>query len=92
MPIILYFMNGCGYCVKAKDMFKEELKSGFMIMKHSSEAPSNIKGFPTFEYKGKTVSGLPSSKKELYEKLGVDDIKENYTKYKNPLENFIGVY
>lgn len=76
MPIIFYNMSGCGYCVKAKKMFSEELKNGSMVLKPASEAPKGVRGFPTFVYNGKTQSGLPSSKDILYKKLGY--INEGY--------------
>ena len=69
MPIIFYSMKGCGFCTKAQKMFAEELANGEIIMKPSNEAPKSVRGFPTFSYKNKLHSGLPSSKEELYIKL-----------------------
>ena len=106
MSIVLYSMDGCGFCVKAEKMFGTAINSGWIVVKSSQEAPEGIRGFPTFEYKGKTVSGLPSSEDELFQKLGYipkgpmrGDLpfiphREGYSnnKGKNPLTNFIGVY
>ena len=63
-------MDGCGYCVKAKQQFAQEIASGFMVVKPSSQAPQGVSGFPHFTYGDKTASGF-MSKEDLYEKLGV---------------------
>jgi len=76
MSVTFYTMVRCGFCNKAKEMFKDEIASGEMVVKPSSEAPAGTRGFPTFTANGKSHSGLPSSKEELYSKLGVS--KENY--------------
>jgi len=72
-------MTGCGFCTKAKKMFAHEISSGEIIVVDSSKAPKTFRGFPTFTYNGKHYSGLPSSKKELYSKLGYH--KESFTAY-----------
>ena len=74
--MIMYTMDGCGFCAKAKQMFANELNSGEMMLKSPAEAPPGVSGFPTFAYNGKMHSGLPSSKEELYAKLGYQ--MENY--------------
>jgi glutaredoxin len=95
MSVTFYSMPGCGFCVKAKQMFAAELASGQMVEKPSSQAPQGTRGFPTFTANDKTHSGLPSSKDELYKKLGIS--KEGYyresfhSSYKNP-SMFWGVY
>ena len=70
MSIILYSMEGCGYCVKAKKMFHDEILSMKMVVEPSSNAPSEVNGFPTFSYNGTLHSGLPQTKQQLYDKLG----------------------
>ena len=80
MTITFYSMDRCGFCNQAKAMFKDEIASGEMVVKPSSEAPAGTRGFPTFTANGKSHSGLPRSKEELYSKLGVS--KE---KYKTPM-------
>ena len=79
MSVTFYNMNGCGYCMKAKQMFAAEIESGEIIEKSSREAPPGTRGFPTFTANGKSHSGLPASKAELYSKLGV-----SMEKYKAP--------
>jgi hypothetical protein len=76
MPIIFYSMKNCGYCKQAKIMFAPELSCGEMTEKNSSEAPTGkYSGYPSFHnpQTGKSHTGKPSSKKELYKKLGVED-------------------
>lgn len=97
MSVTFYTMPGCGFCVKAKEMFAAELASGEMVEKPSSQAPQDIKGFPTFTANGNTHSGLPKNKTELYKKLGIS--KEGYHDYrirdhgKEPVPSmFWGVY
>ena len=77
MSITFYTMSGCGFCNKARNMFSDEISSGEVTVVDSSRAPKNFRGFPTFTYNGKHHSGLPSSKNELYSKLGFH--RENFT-------------
>lgn len=76
-------MESCPFCVKAEQLFSDELKNGSMEKKPSSEAPKGVNGFPTFlnTETGKMSAGLPSSKKELFQKLGVSSVKsvENFS-------------
>ena len=81
MSITFYNMLGCGFCKKAKDMFADEIASGEIIEKPSSEAPPGVNGFPTFSANGKLHSGLPQSKQELYSKLGVSKLGVSKEKY-----------
>ena len=76
--ISLFTMKACGYCTQAKQMFAAELASGEMIEKPASEAPQGTRGFPTFTADNKTHSGLPQTKKQLYEKLDIGISKEKY--------------
>ena len=70
--IIFYSMKGCGFCTKAKDMLKDEIAQGLVIVKPSSEAPEGINGFPHFtSSNGGSHTGAPSSKEELFKKLKV---------------------
>jgi hypothetical protein len=75
MSIYLYSMgNACGFCIKAEKLFEEELNSGEMVLKTSKDKGAELfNGFPSFLNKknGSTHSGLPSSKEQLYTKLGV---------------------
>ena len=85
MTITFYSMGGCGFCDKAKAMFKDEIASGEMVVKPSSEAPAGTRGFPTFTANGKSHSGLPRSKEDLYSKLGVSKSSFSKEKYKAPM-------
>ena len=71
--IIFYSANGCGFCVKAKQMLKDLIASGKIMVKDAKEAPKGVRGFPFFESvskKGKTHTGLPPSAAALMQKLG----------------------
>ena len=81
MSITFYNMTGCHFCKKAKEMFAAEIASGEIIEKPSSEAPPGTRGFPTFTANGKTHSGLPQSKQELYSKLNVSNLGVSKEKY-----------
>lgn len=89
-------MQGCGFCTAAKRMLSDEISNGEIKVVDASNAPSSFRGFPTFTYNGKHHSGLPSSKKELYDKLGYESVRENYSSTKsekmyNTPEVFFGV-
>jgi hypothetical protein len=79
MSINFYYMQGCHYCDKAKDMLIKEINTGDIIVKSSKEAPENVTGFPFFvnTLTGKSQAGLPSSKDELYKTLDIKDVSEN---------------
>ena len=69
--IIFYTANGCGFCVKAKQMLKDLIASGKIMMKDAKEAPKGVRGFPHFVgANGKTHTGLPPSAAALMDKLG----------------------
>ena len=69
--IIFYTANGCGFCVKAKQMLKDLIASGKIMMKDAKEAPKGVRGFPHFVgTNGKTHTGLPPSAEALMQKLG----------------------
>ena len=71
-------MNGCGFCDKAKEMFKNDINSGKMSIQSSKNAQSDMKAaglraaFPTFKSMktGKFHQGLPKSKSQLMQSLG----------------------
>jgi len=80
-------MPGCGFCTKAKSMFKNEIKSGEIVLKPHTQAPPGVNGFPTFQApSGKMHSGLPSSKDQLYSKLEL--VIEGYSHHKSPYSNY----
>ena len=73
MTIHLYSADSCGYCVKAKQLLDKHIKSGYIVVKDSSEA-KNASGVPLFEcqFSGKRHTGLPASIQDLNTKLGRD--------------------
>ena len=73
MTILFYSMPTCGYCKRAMQLLSNELASKEIVLKSSQEAPKGVSGFPYFvnSVNNKTHTGLPSSKMELYSKLGV---------------------
>jgi hypothetical protein len=46
--IYLFVINGCGFCDKAKDMYKKHIENGLVVVKDISEAPGNPSGAPLF--------------------------------------------
>jgi glutaredoxin len=89
--IIFYTANGCGFCVKAKQMLKDQIASGKIIMKDAKEAPKGVRGFPHFVGKnGKTHTGLPPSAEALMDKLGGTHPKSKTTPGLKPIPGFIG--
>lgn len=77
MSITFYSMGEkCFFCMKAKELLKNEIESGEVIVIEAKDSPKNFPGFPAFMYKDKEHVGLPSSKVELYNKLGYR--KENF--------------
>ena len=92
MTITLYTMNGCGFCVKAKKMFDNEIRSGEIKVLDAKYAQGKFRGFPTFTYKNRHHSGLPRSKHELYDKLKYN--KEHYshgTRHRNNHNCTVGI-
>ena len=83
--IILYVMNGCGFCVKAKEELKNEINSGLVIIKDSSEI-KGVLGFPFFlnQKNGKTHQGY-APKNQLFKKLGI--YNEEFIQSTNNLDN-----
>jgi hypothetical protein len=72
--IIFYAMDMCGFCTKAKSELGDEIASGFVVVKGTSDAPAGVKGFPHFvnSENGKKHSGY-APKAELFKSLGVDN-------------------
>jgi hypothetical protein len=62
----------CGFCKKSKEELRNEIDSGLVVVKSSSEAPSGVRGFPYFvnTKNGKTHTGY-ASKDNLFNSLGV---------------------
>ena len=74
MTILLYVMDGCGYCDKAEKLLQNEINTGEIVKKNSKEAPQGLfNGFPGFLNTSNrlTHTGLPSNKDQLYSKLGL---------------------
>ena len=69
--ITFFYMEGCVYCKKAKSMLEKEIADGTISVRPHSEAPEGVNGFPYFSKGDKNFIGAPSSKEELFEKLGV---------------------
>jgi len=79
-------MKNCGFCTKASNILDKHIKSGVIVKYDYSEAPTNVTGFPYFEYNGNTFKGCPLSTDELLKELKysegsceTEDFKENYT-------------
>ena len=67
-----YSMDGCGYCAKAKTMFKDQIASGEMCVLPASQAPPGVTGFPHFvsAVTKQSHTGLPPSLQALMQALG----------------------
>ena len=81
MTITFYYMEGCGYCRKAKELLSDPIAKGEVIVVSSTKAPPGVRGFPHFTHGDKQHSGLPQSTSALYKKLGYT--KESYKHPKN---------
>ena len=69
MSITLFSMDSCPFCVKAIQMFKDEIESGEVVVKPASHANNKYKGFPAFESSRGNHVGLPPSKEHVLQKL-----------------------
>lgn len=87
MTIILYKMNGCGFCNKAEQELQNEIANGDVVVKSHTEAPSGITGFPHFENVQNKKSHTGFAKKEKL--MIILGYKENFSYNTNP---FVGVY
>lgn len=74
----MYEMVGCGWCNKAKTILHSHIQDGTVQVKHSSEAPQSVRGFPAFQSKitGKIKEGCPTDIESLQKDLG--HTLENY--------------
>ncbi len=90
MSIIFYEMPGCYYCVKSKDLFKDEITKGMIVVKPSSQAPPGVSGFPFFvnPQNGITHTGFPGDKSTLYNKLQVNAGVEQFQYRQNVQPSF----
>jgi len=91
--IVLYSMDGCGFCQRAKALFANEIKEGSMTVKGPQDAPNGVVGFPYFRSKqtGQDMIGLPSSKEELYQNLGLQGGRSEKFKHQKIHDQFLGV-
>ena len=74
MAIILFSMNGCGFCQKAKQLLKKLIDAGMIQVKDAKDAPKGVKGFPFFlnTENNKQMTGYPGTIDNLMKKLGVE--------------------
>lgn len=94
MPILMFVMPSCPYCVKGKDMLEDEILSGEVVVKDMSDAPTGVTGFPHFEEEetGEAVTGLVQPKEELFKRLKhTRPMKEKFNRVNNArfTENFV---
>jgi hypothetical protein len=69
--------SSCPHCITTEEMLKNEISSGEIKKVNASHAPKNkFRGYPAFENtsNGKTHMGKPSSKQQLYDILGYNDL------------------
>jgi hypothetical protein len=91
MSINFYSMGqNCGWCVKAKQLLQNEIKSGEIVELPASQAPSGVNGFPYFlnPANGLSHGGYPGDKQTLYNKLQYNGKTNGATNGVNK-ENFI---
>lgn len=69
--IIFYSMDNCGHCINAKNALKKYIDEKFIIVKHSDNAPADVRSFPHFvsDVTNHSCSGFSNTQK-LFEKLG----------------------
>lgn len=67
-------MDRCGFCTKAKAELSNEIASGMVVVKGTSDAPNGVKGFPHFvnTENNKSHSGY-APKAVLFKSLGVSN-------------------
>ena len=53
MSIVFFEMQGCGHCVRSKQVLADAIAQGLVVVKPASEAGSWAKGFPAFKVNGK---------------------------------------
>ena len=76
--IVFYCMAGCYHCQMANSALEKEINSGIVgKFAHTDDPPPGIQGFPHFvnNKNGKTVTGWPRTKDELFLQL---DYKETF--------------
>ena len=62
--------RNCGHCINAEQLLAPQIQSGIIEKLDAKQAPEGkFRGFPAFEYKGKTSMGLPKSFEDLAAKL-----------------------
>lgn len=68
----MYEMTGCGWCGEAKKRLNSYIQDGTVQVKHSSEAPQSVRGFPAFlsTHTGKIKEGCPEHMESLLKDLG----------------------
>ena len=73
MTVIFYEMQGCGHCHSAKKALANEIASGLVVIKPSSDANGQFQGFPAFvdSITGNSHLGAVRSYSELANKLGM---------------------
>ena len=74
MAIILFSMNGCGFCQKAKQLLKKLIDAGMIEVKDAKDAPKGVRGFPFFlnTENNEQMTGYPGTIDNLMKKLGVE--------------------
>ena len=79
----MFEMSGCGWCAKAKTILNSSIQDGTVEVKHSSEAPESVRGFPAFLSKrsGKIKEGCPADIESLHQDLGHNVEKYNTERY-----------
>lgn len=81
----MFEMPGCGWCAEAIKRLNSSIQDGTIQVKHSSEAPQSVSGFPAFQSKstGKIKEGCPTDIESLHEDLGHDIEKYNTERYQS---------
>ena len=75
--INFYFMDGCGFCEKAKKAIKAAGKEHLFNIKSKEEAPKDVRGFPHFEKGGKSQTGYKADINKLIAELSLMTIHKN---------------
>ena len=82
--ITFYAMQDCPHCQSAMNLLEEEISNNKVVVRPHTQAPPEARGFPYFVSGDNVFVGVPSSKTQLFQRLGLYQILETYCKKCSP--------